>query len=92
MGWGNPGCVYRPRNERLESIATRSDLRVLVDGKLNMSHCSLVARRASPVLRCIKHSVTAGQGLSYCALGWGSLVSSAGEQFWCHNIRKIPSD
>ncbi|KAJ7410923.1 hypothetical protein BTVI_51693 [Pitangus sulphuratus] len=37
MEWGNPGCLYRPGNETLESSATERDLGVLYDGKLNLS-------------------------------------------------------
>ncbi|KAJ7398833.1 hypothetical protein BTVI_121476 [Pitangus sulphuratus] len=41
LGWGNPGCLYTPGNERLESCATERDLGVLTDGKLDISQqCS----------------------------------------------------
>ncbi|KAJ7404857.1 rna-directed dna polymerase from mobile element jockey-like [Willisornis vidua] len=31
LGWGNPGCMYGPGNEMLESSATERNLEVLVD-------------------------------------------------------------
>ncbi|KAJ7422840.1 hypothetical protein WISP_36449 [Willisornis vidua] len=34
---GNPGCLYRPGNERLESSDMNRNLGVLVNGQLNMS-------------------------------------------------------
>ncbi|KAJ7396698.1 hypothetical protein BTVI_142521 [Pitangus sulphuratus] len=37
LGWGNPGCLYRLRNEMVESSAVERELRILVNGKLNMS-------------------------------------------------------
>ncbi|KAJ7400836.1 hypothetical protein BTVI_101639 [Pitangus sulphuratus] len=37
MGWCNPGCGYKLRNEILKSSALERDLGVLVNGKLNMS-------------------------------------------------------
>ncbi|KAJ7421886.1 rna-directed dna polymerase from mobile element jockey-like [Willisornis vidua] len=37
LEWGNPGSTDRLGNEMLESSATERDLRVLADGKMNMS-------------------------------------------------------
>jgi len=46
-------------DERLESSLMKRDLGVWVDGKLNVSQlCALADKRASPVLGCIKHSIT----------------------------------
>lgn len=36
LAWGNPGCVHRMGNERLESSPVERDLGAMVDGKLNM--------------------------------------------------------
>ncbi|KAF4798542.1 hypothetical protein TURU_063034 [Turdus rufiventris] len=36
LAWGNPGCMDRLGNERLESSATERDLGVLVNDKLNV--------------------------------------------------------
>lgn len=52
---GNPGCMEKRGNERLENSPTERDVGFLVDGKLKMSHqCALVAQRASCVLGCIE--------------------------------------
>ncbi|KAJ7400749.1 hypothetical protein BTVI_102612 [Pitangus sulphuratus] len=37
LGWGNPGCSYRLKNEMLESSAIKMDLGILVNDKQNMS-------------------------------------------------------
>ena len=58
LGWGEPGCTYELGDERLESSPTERDVRVCVDGKLNMSQqCALAVKRANRVLECIKHSI-----------------------------------
>lgn len=56
LGHGNPGCECRLGNKRLETSAGERDLGILVDAKLNLSHCVLAARRATHVLRGINHS------------------------------------
>jgi len=37
LEWDNSGYTYRMGDERLESSPTERELRVLVDGKLNLS-------------------------------------------------------
>ncbi|KAJ7412506.1 rna-directed dna polymerase from mobile element jockey-like [Pitangus sulphuratus] len=37
LGCGSPGCLYRLRNEMLESSDVKRELGVLANGKLNMS-------------------------------------------------------
>ncbi|KAF4799487.1 hypothetical protein TURU_054181 [Turdus rufiventris] len=83
LGQSNPGCEHRLEYERLENSAVERDLGVLVDGKLNKSHCILEARRANPVLGCLRHSIASqtreGIVLVPSALGqphlkcWGQL-------------------
>ena len=54
----NPGCMYKLEDESLESSPVERYLGVWVDGKLNMTQqCALAAKRANPVLLCIKHSI-----------------------------------
>lgn len=56
-----PGMVlpylYRLGDENVESSATERDMKVLVDGKLNMSQqCILAAKKAKHILECMKYS------------------------------------
>ena len=63
LGHSSPGYTYRLGNKRLESSLVERDIRVLVNGKLNMSQqCALAAKRANYVLGSIKHCIAAGQG------------------------------
>ncbi|KAJ7420334.1 hypothetical protein BTVI_21854 [Pitangus sulphuratus] len=66
LGWGNPGCVDGLGNEMLESSAMERDLRVLVNGKLNMSHCALAARRANCVQGGIRKSISCSALVQPC--------------------------
>ena len=53
LEYGNPGYTYRLGDEMLESSPIEMDLRILVDGNLNVSHhCALAAQRASCSLGC----------------------------------------
>ncbi|KAJ7407913.1 hypothetical protein BTVI_61467 [Pitangus sulphuratus] len=58
LGWGNSGCVYRLRNQRLESSPAERDLGVLINGKLNLSQQCPAARRANCVLGDIWQSIS----------------------------------
>ncbi|KAJ7423654.1 Steryl-sulfatase [Willisornis vidua] len=91
LGWGNPGCVYRLGNKRLENSTMERDLRVLVYGKVNMSQqCpgsqegqpspERTSGKASPVGR--------GEGIvPLCsALRWPHLEYCG--QFWALQYKK----
>lgn len=57
LDWGNPGCMYRVGDERVENSPMERDLGVLVNSKLTMrqQHASVV-RRANCTQGCIRHS------------------------------------
>ena len=58
LQWGIPAYMYKLGDECLESSSTERDLRVWVDGMLNMSQeCALTAKRTNRVLGYITHSV-----------------------------------
>ncbi|KAK4829837.1 hypothetical protein QYF61_006847 [Mycteria americana] len=55
----NAGHKSKLGEEWLESSPPERDLGVLVNSRLNMSQqCALAAKRANPILGCIKHSIT----------------------------------
>lgn len=50
--------MYRPGDKWLESSSAERDLGVVVDSRFNMNQqCSLAAKRAKHIWRCIKHSI-----------------------------------
>ena len=60
MGRGNPRCLYRVREEPLESSPVEKDK---VDKKLDTSQqCALAVQKASYILGCIKKGVASWEG------------------------------
>ncbi|KAJ7417706.1 hypothetical protein BTVI_31751 [Pitangus sulphuratus] len=90
LEWGNPGCMYRLGNEMMESSSMERDLGILTNGKLNMNHCALAARRANLVLGSIRQSITSqlreGIVLLCSALVWPHLEYCV--QFWVLQYKK----
>ncbi|PKU43998.1 hypothetical protein llap_5687 [Limosa lapponica baueri] len=59
VGWSNTGHKYKVGEEWLESSPAERDLGVLGDSRLNRSQqWALAAKRANPILGCIKHGTT----------------------------------
>lgn len=74
----HPGYMHRLRNKSLESSTVESNLGVLVDGKLNLSHVTLAARRAS--WGASGTAWPAGQGRGLSCIGHLHLEHCV--QFW----------
>lgn len=66
LDWSNPTHKNRLDKEWIESSSEEEDLRVLIDGKLSMSHqYALEAQEANNILGCIKVSMTSR---TYCRI------------------------
>lgn len=89
LKWGNPECTYTLRKERLETGTAESELEILLNGKLNMSHGALAARRPNHFLSGIRHSQGRERTVVLCsALGWPYLKCWV--QFWVPQYKKKP--
>ncbi|KAK4831219.1 hypothetical protein QYF61_016056 [Mycteria americana] len=92
LGQSNAGHKYRLGEEWLESSPAERDLGVLlVVSRLHRSQqCALAARRANPMLGCIKHSITSGTKEVIVSL-YSVLVQPHLEccvQFWAPQFQK----
>jgi len=58
LSHSNPHYQYKLGDERIEDSSAETDLRVLVDGTLDMSQqCVLTTQKANHILGCIKRNV-----------------------------------
>ncbi|KAJ7404087.1 hypothetical protein WISP_147284 [Willisornis vidua] len=94
LGWDNPGCSYRLRNEMLKSSVIKRDLGVLVDDKLNLSQ-QCPGSQGQPTVSWGASGTalpaSRGRGLSFSALHWGSLILNIVCRFGHCNIGNILS-
>ena len=67
---GNPHSQYKLGDETTEHSPAEKDLRVLVDGKLDVSQqCALATQTVNCILGCIKRSV-ATRSVFHCIQMW----------------------
>jgi len=94
LGRNNPMHQYRLGADLLESSSVERDLGVLVDDKLTMSQqCTLAAKKANGILRCIGRSVASRSRevlLPLCSAIVRPHVESC-VQFWLPSSGKMRS-
>lgn len=79
LGWDNPGCMDRLRNEVLESSALERDLGVLVDDKLSQQCPGSQEGHSCPGGTRPSMASQARKGIVplCCPLGWHRIKSAA---------------